>query len=85
VRDLLTTVEAAHVLHHRFAKMNIRQPLKGPVQGTPLAVCDARTVAPQELVGPDVRSSGRTGGRPAPGEHQDAAFVELRSVTPPSA
>jgi hypothetical protein len=61
VRDLLPPDEAARVLAHRFAIINIWQPLKGPVQEAPLAVCDARTVAPQDLIGTDMKYPDRTG------------------------
>ncbi|MGH6960204.1 MAG: CmcJ/NvfI family oxidoreductase [Dongiaceae bacterium] len=61
VRDLLPAEEAAQVLRHRFAIVNIWQPLKGPVQEAPLAVCDARTVAPRELVGTAMKFPDRTG------------------------
>lgn len=61
VRDLLPADEAAHVLRHRFAIVNVWQPLKGPVQEAPLAVCDARTVAPHELVGTDMKYPDRIG------------------------
>ena len=61
VRDLLPPDEAAGVLARRFAIVNVWQPLKGPVQEAPLAVCDARTVAPQELIGTDMKYRDRTG------------------------
>ncbi len=61
VRDLLPPDEAARVLAHRFAIINIWQPLKGPVQEAPLAVCDARTVAPSDLIGTDMKYPDRTG------------------------
>jgi hypothetical protein len=61
VHDLLPPDEAARVLAHRFAIVNIWQPLKGPVQEAPLAVCDARTVAPQDLIGTDMHYRDRTG------------------------
>jgi len=61
VRDLLPPEEADRVLRHRFAIINIWQPLKGPVQEAPLAVCDARTVPPPDLVGTDMKFPDRTG------------------------
>ncbi len=61
VRDLLPPDEAAKILAHRFAIINIWQPLKGPVQEAPLAVCDARTVVPRDLVGTDMKFPDRTG------------------------
>jgi hypothetical protein len=61
VRDLLEAEEAALVLRHRFAIVNVWQPLKGPVQESPLAACDARTVAQQDLVATEMRYPDRTG------------------------
>jgi hypothetical protein len=61
VRDLLPADEAAAVLRGRFAIINVWQPLKGPVQEAPLAVCDARTVAPPELVGTEMKYPDRAG------------------------
>jgi len=61
VRDLLSSDEATRVLAHRFAIINVWRPLKGPVQEAPLAVCDARTVAPQDLIGTDMKYRDRTG------------------------
>lgn len=61
VRDLLAPDEAAHVLRHRFAIVNVWLPLKGPVQEAPLAVADARTVALHELVGTEMKYPDRAG------------------------
>ncbi|HLW71446.1 MAG TPA: CmcJ/NvfI family oxidoreductase [Candidatus Binataceae bacterium] len=38
------------LLKRRFAVVNVWRPLRGPVRDTPLAVCDAQTLAPQDLV-----------------------------------
>lgn len=61
VRDLLPEHVAAKVLEGRFAIVNVWQPLKGPVQEAPLAACDARTVAPKELVATEMRYPDRLG------------------------
>ena len=45
----------------RYAIVNIWRSINGPVQDTPLAVCDARTVAAADLVVGEVRYPGRTG------------------------
>ena len=45
----------------RFAIVNIWRPLRRPVLDTPLALCDARTVRPEDLVAAEVRYPGRTG------------------------
>jgi hypothetical protein len=49
LRDLLPT-EAAELLRHRFAIINVWRPLRGPVLDSPLGVCDARSIAPADLV-----------------------------------
>ena len=54
VRDASSTVG-------RYAIVNIWRPLKGPVLDAPLALCDARSVAPAELVASDVHYAARTG------------------------
>ena len=49
VRDLLPD-EADALLKNRFAVINVWRPIRGPVEENPLAVCDARTIAPKDLV-----------------------------------
>lgn len=44
-----------------FSIINIWRSIKGPVQDTPLAVCDARSVRREELVRGEVRYPKRTG------------------------
>jgi hypothetical protein len=53
VRDLLGG-EAEHLLRGRFAVINVWRPLRGPVLDSPLAVCDARSVDPGDLVATDL-------------------------------
>lgn len=45
----------------RFAIVNVWRSIAGPVLDTPLAVCDARTVSPEELVASDLHYPGRSG------------------------
>ncbi|MCB1928618.1 MAG: hypothetical protein KDH17_11360 [Rhodocyclaceae bacterium] len=45
----------------RYAIINIWRSIKGPVRDTPLAVCDARSVAASDLVESEVRYPRRTG------------------------
>ena len=45
----------------RFAIVNIWRSIRGPVQDTPLAVCDARSVNAADLVESEVRYPRRTG------------------------
>ena len=61
VRDLLDADEAEARLKQRFAMINVWRPIRGPVQEAPLAVCDAQSIAPQDLVGTDLKYQDRTG------------------------
>jgi len=45
----------------RFSIVNIWRSLGGPVQDTPLALCDARTVSSRDLVPTEIRYQERTG------------------------
>ena len=61
VRDLLAPAEAEKHLKHRFAIVNVWRPIRGPVEEAPLAVCDARSVAPGDLIETDLLYPDRTG------------------------
>jgi hypothetical protein len=60
VRDLLGD-EAATLLRGRVQVVNIWRPITGPLRDAPLAVCDAGSVAPQDLVAADLVYPDRTG------------------------
>ena len=55
VRELLESDEAEERLKNRFVEINIWRPIRGPVQRTPLAVCDSRTIAQEDLVPTDLK------------------------------
>jgi len=40
-------------LQHRFAEINVWRPIRRPVESTPLAVCDARSIDPVDFVPTD--------------------------------
>lgn len=61
VRDLLPANEADAILRGRVAVINVWKPIRGPVQEAPLAVCDARTIRPGDLVSTDLNYRDRTG------------------------
>ncbi|MDH3691776.1 MAG: methyltransferase [Gammaproteobacteria bacterium] len=61
VRDLMGKHEAEKLLQRRFAIINVWKPIRGPVQQVPLAVCDARSIAPGDLVETDLVYPDRTG------------------------
>jgi hypothetical protein len=60
VRDLLPD-EAKALLEKRFAVINVWRPTRGPVQESPLAVCDAQTMGPNDLVAMDLIYPDRVG------------------------
>jgi len=61
VRDLFPADEAARLLAHRFAVVNVWKPIRGRVEESPLAVCDARTIAMGDLIHTDFRYADRLG------------------------
>jgi|SRR5665213_3275989 len=60
VRDLIPE-EADQLLKGRVQIINLWRPIRGPLQDTPLAVCDARTVRLDELVASDLVYPNRVG------------------------
>ncbi len=60
VRDLFPD-EADALLQERFAVINVWKPIRGPVQDTPLAVCDAQSIRPEDLIASDLKYEDRTG------------------------
>lgn len=60
VRDLMGD-EAEALLKNRFAVINVWRPTRGIVYDTPLAVCDAGSIAPADLIATDLRYPDRTG------------------------
>ena len=61
VRDLFAAEEAERLLARRFAVINVWKPIRGTVEESPLAVCDARTIAMGDLVQTDLRYTDRLG------------------------
>jgi len=55
VHQLLEPGEAAERLKNRFVEINVWRPIRGPVQNTPLAVCDSRSIAQADLVPTDLK------------------------------
>jgi hypothetical protein len=53
VRENLPVEEAERRLTKRYAEINIWRPIRGPVLNRPLAVCEARSIAPDDLVPTD--------------------------------
>lgn len=61
VRDLLGADEAAARLTRRFAEFNVWRPIRGPVLAAPLALADASSIAPADLLTCDLVYANRTG------------------------
>jgi hypothetical protein len=60
VRDLLGD-DAEELLRARVQIINVWRPIKGPLLDAPLAVCDARSVDPEDLVPSDLIYPNRIG------------------------
>jgi hypothetical protein len=61
VRDLLPPEEAEARLRRRFVEVNVWRPIAGPVSSWPLALADASSLAPEDLVTADLVYADRTG------------------------
>ena len=60
VRDLLPD-EADALLQRRFAIIQVWRPIRHPVESFPLAICDARTLSPDNLIISERRYPNRVG------------------------
>ena len=60
VRDLIPD-EAEELLKGRVQIINLWRPIRGPLLDSPLAVCDARTLKPDELIASDLVYPHRVG------------------------
>jgi hypothetical protein len=60
VRDLMGN-EADDLLQRRFSIINVWRPIRGPLEDAPLALCDARSVSPEDLVATDLLYTDRVG------------------------
>ncbi len=60
LRDHLGT-DAVDLQRHRLVQINLWRPIRGPVRDFPLAICDARSIAPSELTAVDLIYPDRRG------------------------
>ncbi len=60
VRDHVPA-EAEELLRHRFAEINVWRSIRGRIQESPLALCDARSIASQDVVASDLVYPNRVG------------------------
>ncbi len=61
LRDLLTPEDADRRLQCRYGIVNAWRSIRGPVVQSPLACCDARTIADADLVASERRAAERIG------------------------
>jgi len=61
VRDHLPPHEAQELLKGRVAIVNLWRPIGSPVESSPLALCDARSIAPTDLVPSDLIYADKVG------------------------
>jgi hypothetical protein len=54
VRDHLPQAEADERLKHRFVEINVWRPIRGPIESTPLALCDAGSIEAKDFVPSDL-------------------------------
>jgi len=59
-RELLPPEQADELLKRRFAIINLWRPIR-PVEEAPLAICDARSIRPDDFVATDLKYQSRTG------------------------
>src|ERR1700683_2642988 len=60
VRDHLPE-EADRLLRNRFAEINVWRAIRGPIESSPLALCDARSLGPEDIVPSDLVYRERVG------------------------
>ena len=61
VRDLLPADEAESLLKNRLAVIQMWRPINTTVERDPLAICDARSLAPEDLIAADRKYPDRVG------------------------
>ncbi len=61
LRDHFPAEEAEALLERRFAVINVWRPIGQPVRTTPLAICDARSIKPADLIVSERRAKERVG------------------------
>ena len=61
ITDLLDPDEARRWRAHRYALVNVWRSIAGPVETTPLAIADARSIRPESLIATDLVYPNRVG------------------------
>lgn len=61
VRELCGDAEAERLLQHRYVFINVWRPIRGPVEQSALAVCDARSMTQSDFIATDLVYRDRIG------------------------
>lgn len=61
LRDMVGEEEAQRASQKRYALINVWRPIKGPVQESPFAVCNAESMAAEDFMPTDLKYEERTG------------------------
>ncbi len=61
VRDLLPAAQAEALLRHRVAVIQLWRAIREPIRRAPLAICDAQSIAPGDLIPAERRHPNRVG------------------------
>lgn len=61
VRDLLPADEAEELLKHRMAVVQVWRAIRLPIQSDPLAICEAKSMSPDDLIPSERRYPTRVG------------------------
>ena len=61
VRDLFPAGEAEELLQRRFAVIQVWRPIRKPVRTAPLAIADAGSLAPKDMIATERRYPDRVG------------------------
>ena len=79
VRDLLPE-EAGRLLKNRFAEINVWRAIRGPIESSPLALCDARSLGTEDIVPIDLALSRACGRNLRLPLQPEASLVLLSAV-----
>ncbi len=85
VRDLMPAEKTAALLSHRFAIFNVWRPINRPVESWPLALCDAQSIEPGDLVASERRAQDRIGELTLVRHNPAQRWVYFPAVTPKEA
>ena len=61
VRDILPEAEAEALLKNRFAIVQVWRPIRDPIESDPLAIAEAGTLSPDDLIAAERRYPNRVG------------------------